>query len=329
MIELLTPQMEETVSLMRPCHRDYIENPQNDSVEAVDWLNLMAGSQDLTAPLPLLLTYQPKVDARVLLGTRPDLSDATVLSGKAGVAEAINLLIGQEYFWRVETAEGVSPIGRFYTEKTPPRFLKVDGIANVRDIGGFSAEGGMRVKQGMVYRSSEMDRHVHITELGKEQMAALGMKTDLDIRGAGEEPHPVLDLSQTCYVNIPLAAYEFIFTEEQKERYLETYRLLCRPSAYPLFVHCWGGCDRTGTWLYILSSLLGVSEDDASLDYELSSFAPWGKRSRKSGQFGNFLKVFRTYGENNRERAENFLLECGVTHEEMETIRTILLEKAE
>ena len=35
--------------------------------------------------------------------------------------------------------------GRFTTEDLPPRLMRVDGVPNVRDIGGWRGLGGRRV----------------------------------------------------------------------------------------------------------------------------------------------------------------------------------------
>jgi protein-tyrosine phosphatase len=289
----------------------------------VDWLNLTDGGQDLSLPRPCRFSFEPAVDGEITVWGE---GERFTLSAKAGEAELYNLRIGARYEWQVRAEGGVSAVGSFTTDPTAPRMLRVDGISNVRDFGGFSAEGG-RVRQGMIYRTSEMDRHVAITEEGKRAMYEIGMKTDLDIRGAGEEPHAVLDVEKVAYVNIPLAAYDAVFTPEQMERYRQTYLLLTRPSVYPLFIHCWGGIDRTGTWLYILGALLGVPEEELGLDYEMSSFSRWGKRSRHSAQFRAFYDRFRALGDTLQAAAEEYLSRAGVSREDMETIREMLIEK--
>ena len=322
-IVLKSPAEGECVTLLTEKHLNYIKSPDNGSCEAVDWLNLTDGGRDLSAPNPCRFSFEPAEDGEI---TVRGAGECFTVSAKAGEGELYNLRIGTLYEWQVRIGDEVSSVGSFTTDPTAPRMLRVDGISNVRDFGGFSAEGG-RVKQGMIYRTSEMDRHVAITEEGKETMYEIGMKTDLDIRGAGEEPHAVLDVEKVAYVNIPLAAYDAVFTPEQMEAYRRTYLLLTRPSVYPLFIHCWGGIDRTGTWLYILGALLGVPEEELGLDYEMSSFSRWGKRSRHSAQFRAFYDQFRTMGGTLKECAEAYLSQAGVSREDMETIRQMLIEK--
>ena len=322
-IILKSPGEGSTVVLLTEKHLEYIQAPDNASCEAVDWLNLTDGGRDLSLPEPCRFSFEPAADGEITVWNE---RERYTVPARAGEGELTNLRIGTRYQWQVRVGDALSPVGSFVTDPTAPRMLRVEGISNVRDFGGFACEGG-RVKQGMIYRTSEMDRHVAIEPEGRETMYALGMKTDLDIRGAGEEPHPVLDLERVAYVNIPLAAYDAVFTPEQMECYRRTYLLLTRPSVYPLFIHCWGGIDRTGTWLYILGALLGMSEENLGLDYEMSSFSRWGKRSRNSAQFRAFLDVFRTMGATLKEAAENYLTQAGVPREDLEAIREMLIEK--
>ena len=68
-----------------------------------------------------------------------------------------NLELGRTYAWRVTVrARGgeTSAEGRFTTEDLPPRLMRVDGVPNVRDIGGWRGLGGRRVRQGVIYRSA-------------------------------------------------------------------------------------------------------------------------------------------------------------------------------
>ena len=103
--------------------------------------------------------------------------------------------------------------------------LYVDGISNVRDFGGFYTDCGKRVKQELIYRTSEMDTHVQITEAGIRTLEdELGIKLDIDIRGIKNEPRgPILNEEKVRWLNFPLAAYVDCFTDEQLKLYGECY----------------------------------------------------------------------------------------------------------
>ena len=327
MILLVTPKNNSNLVLLKKKHLDYIASPESFPTSKVDWLNLMETQEDRSFPEPVQFAFEPAVDGEILL-TRSD-GRQTVYPAQNGEAYITNLLIDEDYRWFVRVGEQRSEEYAFHTDAQAPRMLYVDGISNVRDFGGFGAGAGKRIKQEMIYRTSEMDTHVHITEQGKHTLEnELHIKVDLDIRGIKDEPRcPILNESKVEWINYPLAAYVDCFTEEQMKLYGESYRLLTRPESYPLMIHCWGGIDRTGTWLYILGGMLGVSEQDLGLDYEMSSFSRWGRRSRVSDQFKEFLNGLYRYGETLQEASVGFMKACGLTDEELEAIRSLLIEE--
>ena len=290
-IVLHSPQNGATLSLLQEKHLEYIRNPKNDPTSKVDWLNLRETEEDLSYPAPVRFCFSPAASGTVCL-RHPD-GRLQRITAEGGTATAENLLLDADYTWWVEIGEERSAEQTFHTDARPPRFLRVEGISNVRDFGGFWANSGKRVVQNRIFRTSEMDTHVAITPSGRVTLEwYLGIRTDLDLRGIKDEPRaPVLDERKVKWINMPLAAYEEIFTPTQMARYGESYRLLTDDRVYPMIVHCWGGIDRTGCWLYILGAMLGVSKDDLDLDYEMSSFSRWSRRSRYSDQFQAFLNT--------------------------------------
>lgn len=326
MVTLLMPKQGETVQLLMDKHLRYIADPPKVSILKIDWLNLQNITQDESKPVPTHFSYAPKVDGEIILS--PVGSDKKIsFPAIKGEAEAENLLAGTAYEWYVRIGNEVSEKSHFFTGDQAPRMLRVDGISNVRDFGAYPTASGKRIKQELIYRTSEMDTHEAITEKGMQTLYDLGIRTDLDIRGVKDEYRgPVLDTGRVRWINYPLAAYGYIFTPEQMELYRKTYDVLADERNYPIMVHCWGGIDRTGCWLYILGGMLGMSDEDLAIEYELSSFS--GRpRSRYSPNFTDFLEGLAPYGENARERSVNFLTACGVTEDTMQAIRKILLEE--
>lgn len=328
MIQLLDPNNGKEVPLMRKIHADFRKNPTVEPNNEFDPLNLKQESEDLSSPEPIVLSYLPNIDGIVYLSTNPNMADAKSIHGHNGKASVINLLIGTDYYWYVEIDNQHSEIGHFRTDSTTPRLLHIDGITNVRDLGGFPTVNKRKIRQCMLYRTSELDKHVQITPAGINELLSLGIKTDLDFRRATETQGPVLDESKVKWYNFPISPYAEIFEDiSTKEQYLKSFKLLCDESNYPMFVHCWGGMDRTGCWLFILGAALGADEEDLTVDYEFSSFSLWGRRSRNSDLFVGFRDGLRKYGDNVHDAAVNYLLECGLTSDELEKIRSILLEK--
>ena len=80
-----------------------------------------------------------------------------------------------------------SAVQSFTTTSYMPRFIDCDGVTNMRDLGGYNADGGV-VKQGMIFRSGRLNASyttnykVEITDEGKKTLEQLGIKTEIDLR---------------------------------------------------------------------------------------------------------------------------------------------------
>ena len=142
-----------------------------------------------------------------------------------------------------------------------------------------------------------------------------------------------------------------IRNENAMKRSLKTvFEVLADESNYPVYIHCNAGADRTGTAVFLINGLLGVSEADLIRDYELTSFSKVsGLRYRSEIKDGNFtaigvmqndydnfvafgalieaIKV--NYGAEGKPLSyaiENFLTGyIGVSHEQIESIKRIML----
>ena len=325
MTELLLPQEGEVVTLLQPEHITYLEKPMNTAASDVDWLRLRQSQTDRSLPKPVSFSFSPAVDGELLLH-HPNGSVSRHTAQK-GQAQVWNLQIGVTYHWQVIVDGKASEKRTFHTHPQPPRLLYVEGISNVRDFGGYTTKSGQRIRQGLLYRTSELDTHVTITENGKRTWESLGIRTDLDIRGIQDEPRcPNLDTHRTQWINIPLAAYDRIFTPEQIAAYGKSFALLTVAERYPMIVHCWGGIDRTGCWLFLLGGMLGIPSEQLFLDYEFSSFSRWGRRSRYSDQFCTFLQKLMTYGDTLEDACRHFMRAAGLTDAQLAQIKDILLE---
>jgi protein-tyrosine phosphatase len=247
---------------------------------------------------------------------------------REGQAEVYNLLAGETYSWQVSVGAMQSGVRQLTVSDTLPRILFVEGLSNFRDIGGYTATDGRRIRQGLLFRSSEADTNQSITPRGiKELTDSLGVRTDIDLRGVnGETVRAGFPSDRISHYTFPLAAYGEIFTASQKELYRQSFELLARESIYPAVVHCAAGMDRAGCWLFILGALIGIDEGDLVLDYELSSFSYWGARRRESADFQLFLQQLHQYGSSAQSASEGFLLDCGVTADSLERIRRIFTE---
>lgn len=115
---------------------------------------------------------------------------------------------------------------------------------------------------------------------------------------------------------LPIRPYGEIGLPEQREAYRRAFRLFLDPDSYPIYAHCWGGADRTGTFFLLLEALCGVCWEDLLLDYEITSLSVWGDRSREMELFQNLTAFLDSLGEPAepvRQKAERYLLSTGIS----------------
>lgn len=331
-IELITPAKGAQVSLLSPAQQAFINQAgQQESADAqpIDFLNLnRTEGEDCSLSAGVMLAWRgTEGRCRVVLRCRAeewtfDVDDAQTLTVR-------NLRAGERYDWSV-CSDGQTAAGWFETENSLPRFIHLDGDTNVRDLGGWPTDTGHRVRQGMIYRGSEFDRHMHLSPCGLDELLhLLKVKTDLDLREETQEPG--LDTQAVRWVHQPISAYAALSQPDQLQAYGAVFRTLLKADAYPIYVHCWGGADRTGCLCYLLEALLGVQEEHLLLDYEVTSLSIWGKRSRTSDVFEQFmtaLDAFAPRSSSPQFRAERYWQAAGITPEEMNAFRRLMLEGA-
>lgn len=185
----------------------------------------------------------------------------------------------------------------------PERILRIDGVINFRDLGGYQTADGNSVKWGRVYRSAQLDR---LTEQGIVQMIKLDVKTVIDLRFEEETArYPTIrdafpnasiiawqDESQgetfaqqssdmkfswrdSLDSNDPAMVREAMRVNYPKKLYSHhaIYRkmlLSIIDGNAPLVFHCAAGKDRTGVAAALILSLLGVSDETIVDDYLLT-----------------------------------------------------------
>ena len=321
----------EPVGLLSQAARDYLaaENVK-DVTEFVSRYWETESRSDLGRPVELSYTVYTlpegvEVESAVfrLFDNDGGYREYTPAEGSRNVY-VYNLLTGVEYQYGViiTLSDGTKMTlpGSFQTA-VGPRLMNISGLVNVRDLGGWVTADGKTVKQGLLYRGCELDGMVEsefkLTAEGLEQMKALGIKTDFDLRHKGDN---VLNGKHQLYDAIQ---YEHAFTDKGREAVRKLFADLADPANYPGYLHCTYGADRTGTMCYLLLGLLGVEDADLKRDYELTAMY-YGYVSPE--QMAAFIqKINDLPGENTRAKVEYFLKSAGVTEDQMESIRQIFL----
>ena len=274
-------------------------------------------------------------------------------SGSAGEIMIDNLYPDNDYAFRVQYNGQDYKTGNFKTTGRV-RMIHVDGIYNVRDIGGWGAQEGKKIKYGKIYRGSEMngEHEIRITPEGRDVLVnLLGIGCDLDLRLDSEvdmsddkdnvDVNNLITVSalgpDIMYKRISIEAYvkpwigikENGAGKEGTELYCAAFQTIFDSveSGIPIYIHCWGGADRTGTVCLLLEGLLGVSESDLAKEYELTSFAKkFNSRTCDSDDYRGMMEYIKSMnGETLQENFERFFLEMGFTKEAIESFREEML----
>ena len=261
---------------------------------------------------------------------------------------------GVTYYYEAKDATGkITERGTIKTADLPVRIIDAPGGINIRDVGGWSTESGNSVVYGLAYRGAQLNGYKGGAKLSAEGIKVfhdeLGIKTELDLRGASDSAG-----QNSCYFGadrnykmISISQYDSAL-KTSKTQLKEIFELLSDESNYPVYFHCNAGADRTGTVAFLLNGLLGVSESDLTKDFELTSFGG-GKRLRSkdtgsgyddSGVFQNdgsnyvawgktvkYIKdnYVKKEGETLSDGIENYLLDIGVTQNDINKIKVLML----
>lgn len=240
-----------------------------------------------------------------------------------------NLKTNTKYYWKVISGNTESAISEIVTKNTV-RFINVDGVRNVRDIGGWNG-----LNQGKVYRGSELNNvnghGLAVTDAGKDVMLnQLGIKTDLDLRGIEEGGNLTSSPlgSDITFLQHGSGSYDGIYNASGKAIYNTILADFAKSENYPIYVHCWGGADRTGSIAFLLEGLCGVNESKLSMDYELTSFSQFGVRRRSgttSYKYPEMVSAIKTYSGNTlKEKFESYALSVGLNYAQISNIQSIL-----
>lgn len=330
-LKLLCPKNGELIELHTEIQKNRLADKKfsNEPGKKIDWLDLHKEGEDRSFSKSIVFSWEDDCAGGYVfeLCENENFCNPLMRECTKPYTEINNLYIGRTYFWRVRTADECSETYRFETEASAPRFITVEGVSNVRDIGGWNLCGGGKIKQGLVIRGGEMEIHQNITENGLKTMKeVLKIKTDFDLRAPGFVSESALGKDKLLL--IPIKAYSEFFDDEKSAR--KVFEVFQNEENYPIYIHCWGGADRTGTVIFILEAILGMSREDLFCDYELTSLGIWGVRTVNIDTFENFLNRLSEYGEKGDSinvLCEKFLKKIGLTDVGIKQIRNILTEK--
>lgn len=164
----------------------------------------------------------------------------------------------------------------------PARHLPLDGTRNVRDVGGYTASNGRRMRWRTLLRSDELTR---LPDHARRQLEALGVRQVIDLRWPEEllqAPNAFRRSAAIRYRSVPLLAddptphvglagmYRHVF-DQRAPQLAEVVRALLEDDGLPAVIGCAAGKDRTGVTIALLLDIAGVPTEVIVEDYALSA----------------------------------------------------------
>lgn len=337
--KILPHNIEDNIDIHTPLMRSFLKDLNDNCGNYAD------GMSSLEDPLPVSFSWSSGSHHYILkVSEHADMSAPLIFETEKTSYDVYNLKVGTRYYWAVGHADNgiiyTSDTRTFTTLDLPPRNLRIGGIGNARDIGGWKTSNGKKVKQGLVYRTSALDGYEdgatveYLTPDGRNIMKnLLGIKTEIDLRidHETEEGYPPEEKTSSVlgsdvkYYHCPILL--------GPENYLNSvsslktiFGVLADPASYPVTYHCAVGADRTGMITYTLNGLLGVSREDLVRDYLLTNFS-YQQKYRPPLTIG-YVEEFDNYtGVTLQEKICNYLAQkIGVSLSDLDFIIAHLTE---
>jgi protein-tyrosine phosphatase len=172
--------------------------------------------------------------------------------------------------------------------------ISLAGVANFRDIGGYSTADGRRIKPHTIFRSGELSG---ATREDQDALRSLHIRYEVDLRNeeerksapsawGAEVPQVVaISIGDRRLTDSTAQRLKMLQTPEQARAMLKeaTARIALSGAAgigqvlrgfasgnQPALVHCTAGKDRTGVTVAVLMTLLNVARTDVYREYLLS-----------------------------------------------------------
>jgi len=176
-------------------------------------------------------------------------------------------------------------------------WITLEGAFNVRDVGGYPADGGM-TRPNALFRADSLHK---LTQADQDVLLERNLRTVVDLRHASEvsvagnvfaeskvvnyhsvplfEVQP--DVSQSAVIDLA-AIYRYI-VDRCQTGLLKALKTVSNAPAGAVLIHCTAGKDRTGIVTALALSAVGVPREVIIEDYSLTTEAMNRLRPRLLG----------------------------------------------
>jgi protein-tyrosine phosphatase len=176
-----------------------------------------------------------------------------------------------------------------------PNWIELEGVVNVRDVGGLPTADGSRIRPGVLIRSANLNSITEadvarlVDELGVRRV--LDLRTDVELRESEpgllhgrdgisfhhlslypdtepDTPDPVVPWAGERYPagRDPQVVSYLRYLERRPDSIVAALRAIAEPDGATV-VHCAAGKDRTGMVIALALSVAGVSHELIAADY--------------------------------------------------------------
>ncbi|MCA4135273.1 tyrosine-protein phosphatase [Arthrobacter sp. M4] len=160
------------------------------------------------------------------------------------------------------------------------RPLAVGGTYNFRSTGGYTAAGRV-IREGKLFRSDGLHR---LTDDGRAQIAALGIRLVIDLRDSSEidrspsqldglalesRHNPIFQAGSVPGLDATTTLMDIyrLMIARHADRLAGAVRLIADSGTDPVLVHCTAGKDRTGVVIALALIAAGVDRGQVLRDY--------------------------------------------------------------
>ena len=359
-VDLKSFNLENIVlsSYLDEAQANYTDTNEQEVTYASKYRNLYSSisRQDIPAPVTITWTNPASSNTFVTIYSDESLSSSVLSPVKATAnatsVDVYNLVPGRKYYYTVSESGSIKEKGYFNTTGRR-RMLRIsatksnDNANNCRDLGGMiTKDGTKRIKYGYIFRGSNMDR----TTADEKSILYndLNIRLDVDLRassggwGSNIASNPFQnandghDYSAMSYLNKGFSSFNDLNSNPSRVKDVINSIMNSVLAGDAVYFHCYVGADRTGFFGLLIEGMLGISEADCSMDYELTSFSVVGLRGRDGSGEDHYwgsknspkgLALLRSQtGSSFEQKCTNYLVSIGVSQTQINQFKSFILE---
>lgn len=229
------------------------------------------------------------------------------------------------------------------------RMIRLNDSANVRDLGGWTCDGGS-VKYGKLFRGARLFIGYNANPVDTPDTYdiavlhdLLGIQHELELRSSSDDQTAANEIARgysligrdVDWTHIDGIMYNKngeVTNRDTRFKAMLDCVMDCAIKKIPLYFHCAGGADRTGTLAMLIEAILGVSQSDIDKDYELTCFYSGvandnQARRRNESDWTGLITAFGSYpGNNIRDKVVAWAITLGIPIETINAFRSAMID---